>query len=160
MVQCPCGSLMEVDSIEEAESETVWIGWRCSGCEARMGAEGTPQDFDGILDDVLWTDEANYQLTRLPPYVEPLVREEVIRFARQERLRLISHDRVVTARNKGAVAWSLEAERRLARVPASVRAMAKIELERTALDRHMPEVTVALMEELKSRYFGMAASRA
>lgn len=159
MVQCRCGRLMEVDTIEETEAETVWIGWRCSGCETRIGAEGTPKDFDGILDDVLWTDEADYQLTRLPPYAEPLVRDEVIRFARQERQLLITHGRVVTARNKGAVAWSPEAERRLARVPASVRTMAKIELERTALDRHMPEVTIALMEELKSRYFGMAASR-
>jgi hypothetical protein len=38
--------------------------------------------------------------------------------------------------------------------------MAKIELERTALDRGMPEVTVTLMEEVKTRYFGMASGRA
>jgi hypothetical protein len=35
--------------------------------------------------------------------------------------------------------------------------MAKVELERTALERGQPRVTVALMEEVKAKYFGMAA---
>jgi len=35
--------------------------------------------------------------------------------------------------------------------------MARVELERTALDRGMAEVTVSLMEEVKARYFGMRA---
>jgi hypothetical protein len=47
----------------------------------------------------------------------------------------------------------------LANVPSGIRTMAKTELERTALDRGMPEVTVALMEEVKTRYFGMATRR-
>ncbi|MFB3136794.1 MAG: PCP reductase family protein, partial [Nitrospirales bacterium] len=59
------------------------------------------------------------------------------------------------ARNRGSVSWNSEAESRLARVPAPVRAMARMELERTALDRGMSEVTVSLMEEVKARYFGM-----
>ena len=53
--------------------------------------------------------------------------------------------------------WHPDAEQRLSRVPSPVRAMARVELERTALDRGMLEVTVALMEEIKARYFGMAA---
>ena len=57
------------------------------------------------------------------------------------------------------VEWSPDAERRLANVPSGIRTMAKTELERTALDRGMPEVTVALMEEVKTRYFGMATGR-
>lgn len=66
---------------------------------------------------------------------------------------------MASARNKGMVEWSPEAEHRLNNVPSGIRAMAKIELERTALDREMPMVTVALMEEVKARYFGMAAGR-
>jgi hypothetical protein len=42
-------------------------------------------------------------------------------------------------------------------VPAPVRAMARIELERTAAERGHSRITVALMEEVKAKYFGMAA---
>ena len=112
-----------------------------------------------MLNEVKWTDEAVYQLTRLPPYAEPLVREEVIDFARKHGQYVLTHTRMATAQNKALVAWHPEAEERLARVPAAVRAMAKIELERTAIDRHMSEVTVALMGELKARYFGMSSGR-
>jgi hypothetical protein len=35
--------------------------------------------------------------------------------------------------------------------------MARIELERTAADRGLSTVTVALMEEVKARYFGMGS---
>jgi len=44
-------------------------------------------------------------------------------------------------------------------LPAPVRTMARIELERTAADRGETRITVALMEEVKARYFGMASSK-
>ena len=88
-----------------------------------------------------------------------MVRDEVETFARDQHYRIVTYARMVTARNKGMVAWSPDAERRLANVPSGIRTMAKTELERTALDRGMPEVTVALMEEVKTRYFGMATGR-
>ncbi|OGX03866.1 MAG: hypothetical protein A3K11_10460 [Nitrospirae bacterium RIFCSPLOWO2_12_FULL_63_8] len=61
------------------------------------------------------------------------------------------------ARNGGTVAWDHDAEQRLDNVPGPVRAMAKVELERTALERGQARVTIALMEEVKAKYFGMAA---
>ncbi|RMH06538.1 MAG: hypothetical protein D6704_07200, partial [Nitrospirae bacterium] len=48
------------------------------------------------------------------------------------------------------------AEKRLRNVPPAVRAMARTELERTALKRGLSTVTVSLMEEVKTRYFGIA----
>jgi hypothetical protein len=47
----------------------------------------------------------------------------------------------------------------LDKVPAPVRAMARIELERTAADRGAARITVALMEEVKARYFGIGAQK-
>jgi hypothetical protein len=44
-------------------------------------------------------------------------------------------------------------------VPAPVRAMARTELERTAADRGTFRITVALMEEIKAKYFGMASQK-
>ena len=58
-----------------------------------------------------------------------------------------------------ALSGTSDAERRLERVPAPVRAMARIELERTAADRGEARITVALMEEVKARYFGMGAQK-
>jgi hypothetical protein len=37
--------------------------------------------------------------------------------------------------------------------------MARIELERTAMDRGLSRVTVPLMEEVKAKYFGMGAQK-
>ena len=108
---------------------------------------------------ITWSDEAQYHLSRLPPYLEVLVRDEVETFCGDRHYGIVTHSRMVTARNKGQVEWSPDAERRLANVPSGIRTMAKTELERTALDRGMPEVTVALMEEVKTRYFGMATGR-
>ena len=70
---------------------------------------------------------------------------------------MISFALLGQARNGGSVAWDPEAERRLDNVPGPVRAMARVELERTALERGQARVTVALMEEVKAKYFGMAA---
>jgi hypothetical protein len=61
------------------------------------------------------------------------------------------------AKTGDVVSWDPEAEQRLANVPAAVRVMARIELERTAVDRGANRVTVKIMEEVKARYFGMAA---
>jgi hypothetical protein len=37
--------------------------------------------------------------------------------------------------------------------------MARVELERTAAERGETRITVTLMEEVKAKYFGMAASK-
>ena len=97
-------------------------------------------------------------MDRLPPYVEPLVRQEVEDYADRTSMTVISLDLMTEAGNHGMVSWHPDAKRRLSRIPGPVRAMARVELERTAQDRGLSEVTVELMEEIKARYFGMAAS--
>lgn len=150
---------MQVVDIEELPSDSLFVRFRCDHCGFSLGAEGNAEELDPLVPTLMWTDEALYQLGRLPPYLTPLVRDEVEIFANVRRQRVLTFSRVCTARNKGMVQWSPDAERRLDNVPSGIRAMAKTELERTALDRGMPVVTVALMEEVKARYFGMAAGR-
>jgi len=72
---------------------------------------------------------------------------------------VITYDTLLRPRTGERIEWTSEAERRLDKVPAPVRAMARIELERTAADRGETHITVALMEEVKARYFGMAARK-
>lgn len=154
---CTCGSGLQLGRVEELDSGQSFLHFSCLSCGWACGLEADTQEASPLLESPVWTDEAQHCLDRLPPYVEPLVREEVETYAGQKQLTLISTGLITEARNQGTVAWHPDAEGRLSRVPAPVRAMAKVELERTALDRGMPEVTVTLMEELKARYFGMAA---
>jgi len=159
-MQCRCHQPFCVKDVEELESDEVFAQFYCEVCGWGVGAEGQLKELDHLVPTIMWTDEASYHLSRLPPYLAHLVRDEVEIFAQSQQYQIVTHARMVTARNKGMVEWSADAERRLANVPSGIRAMAKTELERTALDRGMPEVTVTLMEEVKTRYFGMATQRA
>ncbi len=105
----------------------------------------------------MWTDEALHLLDRMPPYVQALMRPAVDDYARSKNARVVTMGLLGEARRGGTIRWDAEAEARLSRVPASVRTMAKAELEKTALERGQASVSVALMEELKARYFGMAS---
>jgi len=159
IVQCGCQYPLQAAEIEEWSADSVFVRFHCNHCGFSVGVEGNAKELDSLVPQVMWTDEALYQLSRLPPYLAHLVRDEVETFANAQRQRILTFSRVGAARNKGIVEWSPDAERRLGNVPSGIRAMAKTELERTALDRGMPAVTVALMEEVKTRYFGMAAGR-
>ncbi|MCH8039606.1 MAG: PCP reductase family protein [Nitrospinae bacterium] len=156
-MQCTCGRTLELQEIEELDGSACFIRFDCGVCDFRLGVEVEPKQASPLVDYIVWTDEAQHLLDRMPPYVEPLVREEVEHYARQKEVTVVASAFLAEARNRGAVSWNSEAESRLARVPAGVRALARMELERTALDRGMAEVTVSLMEEVKARYFGMRA---
>ena len=158
-MQCGCQQPLRLKDVEEVGPDNVFARFHCETCDWTVGGEGTPKDLDSLVSTITWSDEAQYYLSRLPPYMATLVRDEVEAVAGDQRYQIVTHARFITARNKGMVEWSPDAERRLANVPSGIRTMAKTELERTALDRGMPEVTVALMEEVKTRYFGMATGR-
>ena len=158
-MQCGCQFPLQITEVEELLSDSVFVRFQCIHCGFSVGVEGDVKELDTLVPRMIWTDEALYQIGRLPPYLAPLVRAEVETFADAQRQRILTFSRLGTARNKGMVEWSPDAERRLDNVPSGIRAMAKTELERTALDRGMPVVTVGLMEEVKTRYFGMAAGR-
>jgi hypothetical protein len=93
----------------------------------------------------------------MPPYVAVLVREEVEEDVRRQGQRVVTYETLLRPRTEERIDWEPEAERRLERVPAAVRAMARIELERTAADRGLSRITASLMEEIKAKYFGMTA---
>ncbi len=153
---CACGADFRRCAIEEWDERPALLRYVCRHCGFQLGVEADHREASCLLDAPTWTDEAQYQLDRLPPYAASLVQREVEAYAGQQRLTLISTGLMTEARQQGLVSWHPDAERRLSRIPAPVRAMARVELERTAQDREMPEVTVALMEEIKTRYFGMA----
>jgi hypothetical protein len=152
---------MHTEGIEEhvrGDGGPQWfIRSECRGCGLKVGVEVPEGQTRGLVDRLMWTDDALHRLERLPPYVAPLVREEVEQDVRARGFLVVTYDQLLCPRTGEQIEWEPEAERRLERVPAPVRAMARIELERTAADRGTPRVTVALMEEVKAKYFGMGA---
>ncbi len=162
MLTCGCGRWMHTEGVEERMEHrppTWLVRFECCGCHSLFGMEAPADEAAKLVDRLMWTDEARHVLDRMPPYVAPLVRHDAEEYARANGQRVITFTMLAQARNGGSVAWDPEAEQRLENVPGPVRAMAKVELERTALERGQARVTVALMEEVKAKYFGMAAQK-
>jgi hypothetical protein len=152
---------MHTQGIEERAEFDGTPSWfvrsECCGCRWRVGIDVPVQDGTALVDRLIWTDEATHRLERLPPYVRSLVKEEAESYLRVKDRRVVTYDLLTEARQGASVEWDEEASARLNNVPGPVRAMARVELERTAADRGLARVTVELMEEVKARYFGMAA---
>jgi hypothetical protein len=154
---------MHTEGIEERVSDDGAPQWfirsECGGCGLKVGIDVPAGQNHGLVDRMMWTDDALHRLDRLPPYLAPLLRDEVEQDVRARDERVVAYDTLLRPRTGAQIVWEPEAERRLDNVPAPVRAMAKIELERTAAERGETRITVALMEEVKAKYFGMAAKQ-
>jgi len=159
MLVCRCGNWMHTEGVDEYWNDAGASEWmvrlECRRCAVHVGAVGKPDEAVKLVDRFMWSDDARHALDRLPPYVQSLVKPEAETFARSRQQRVMTWALLNQVRNGGEVEWDIDAEQRLEKVPAPVRAMARQELERTALDKGQSHVTVALMEEVKGRYFGM-----
>jgi hypothetical protein len=163
MLTCGCGRWMHTEGIEERDGERGAPQWfirsECKGCGLKVGVVVPEGQTQGLVDRLMWTDEALHRLDRMPPYIATLVEKDVEQDVRQRGLSVVTYDALLCPKSGERIEWAPEAERRLERVPAPVRAMARIELERTAADRGLSRITVSLMEEVKTKYFGMGASK-
>ena len=163
MLTCGCGRWMHTEGIEERAYEDGAPQWfirsECKGCGFTLGVDVPAGQTNQFVDRLMWTDEALHRLDRLPPYLVPFYRDEVERNVKARDERVVTYDSLLRPQTAERIEWDAEAERRLENVPAPVRAMAKIELERTAAERGARRITMALMEEVKAKYFGMGAKR-
>lgn len=155
---------MHTHGIEERTDSGGNPSWfirsECCGCQWQVGIDTLQAQADSLIDRLMWTDEASHRLERLPPYVRHLVKDEAESYARAKQRKVVTYDLLMEARRGTTVEWDDAATHRLDNVPGPVRAMARVELERTAVERGLTRVTVQLMEEVKARYFGMAAQKA
>jgi hypothetical protein len=146
---------MEAKALEEESPLRYHLRLGCTVCANRITASGRLEEVALLAERRLWSDQARHELDRLPPYVGPLVREEVESYAGKEGRFLITLALYREARNRGKVSWTQPAQDRLSNIPAPVRALAKVEIERMAIERGLSEITEALMDEAKAKFLGM-----
>jgi len=146
---------MEGRTLEEESPLSYHLRLGCTECANWVTASGRLEALTPLVERTVWSNEARHELERLPPYVESLVRDDVEAYAAQAGRSLITVSLFQEARLRGKVAWSPAAQERLANVPAPVRSMAKVEIERMAVERGLAEVTEALMDEAKAKFLGM-----
>ncbi len=167
MLVCGCGRWMHTQGVDEqpdpraeGRGAAAWlVRCECLACGLLVGLDASSEEALALVDRLMWTDDAQHMLERMPPYVAPLVKAEVEEYARAQGRKVVTMTLLGQARQGGAVGWDAEAERRLDNVPAPVRVMARLELERTAIEKGDGRVTVSLMEEVKARYFGMGGGQ-
>lgn len=163
MLTCGCGRWMHTEGIEErmyGDAVSQWfIRAACHGCGFKVGVDVPAGSPSGLVDRLMWTDEALDRVERMPPYMVPFFREEIEQDVLARGELVVSYDTLFRPRAGERIEWEPDAERRLENVPAPARAMARVELERTAMERGSTRITSALMEEVKAKYFGMGSRK-
>ena len=104
-MQCGCQQPFRVEEIEELASDEVFARFHCDACGWAVGAEGPLKEIDPLVPPNTWSDEARYHLSRLPPYLAPLVRDEVETFARDQHYQIVTYSRLV-ARHETREWWN------------------------------------------------------
>ena len=146
---------MEARILEEESPLCYHLQLGCVVCANWVTVSGRLEEVTPWVLTALWSNEARHELDRLPPHVGPLVQEEVEVYAGKAQLTVITLALYREARNRGKVDWTPAAEGRLANIPPPIRSMAKVEIERMAIERGVSEVTEGLMDEAKAKFLGM-----
>ena len=152
---CCCGAAMQAEALEEVSPLLYHVRLACTACANWVRVSGRLEHIEPIVTSLLWSNEAYYEIDRLPPYIGLLVKQETENYAQKEGRRAITLAIFREARNRGKVSWTPTAEGRLEKVPALIRSMAKVEIERMAIDRGLCEVTENLMDEARAKFLGM-----
>ena len=155
IVTCCCGSAMRAEALEEVSPLLYHLRLACIRCANWTRISGRLEEVEPMVTATLWSNEARYEVDRLPPYLAPMVRQETEDYAEKQGRCLITLALFREARNHGKVSWTPVAQARLANVPAPIRSMAKVEIERMAIDRGLCEVTESMMDEAKAKFLGM-----
>ncbi len=140
----------------------------CGKCDAPMEEAVGPREVSAtcprcgnsvrVLTDsaprIEWSAEAQERMERIPPFIRPMLKEEVEAYARENGYRVVTPEILEASRNRSKMEWTPEAEMRMENVPAPIRAMARLEIERMAAQKGYSKVTEEIMDEAKQRFLG------
>ena len=71
MLVCGCGGWMHTEGVEERisrEGDPTWfVRSECRPCQWVVGVDVPVGQVDGLVDRLMWTDDARHRLDRVPP---------------------------------------------------------------------------------------------
>ena len=96
MLTCGCGRWMHTEGIEERTCEDGSQQWfirsECRGCGLKIGVDVPAGQMNGLVDRMMWTDDALHRLERMPPYLAPLFQDEIEQDMRARGERVVTYD--------------------------------------------------------------------
>lgn len=112
-----------------------------------------------------WSDEALERMERIPDFVRPMVKGGIEAYAAKKGYQVITPAVIEESKSAlggemGDLQWTTGAQQRLENIPASIRSMARKEIERMAREEGLATVTDAIMDEAKEKlgqYMGMGS---
>jgi hypothetical protein len=137
------------------EGEKSASGCPFSAMVAEMGltSGGKSAAGAGNASDLTWTADAKEKLERLPSFVKPMVQSSVEAYARKHGFKTINLQVMDDSKNdSNGVAWTPEAEKRLANIPDFIQPMARREIERIAKEKGATTITADLMDDAKEKF--------
>src|SRR5438445_13035965 len=101
--RCCCGALLEAKALEEESPLSYHLRLGCTACANWVTVSGRLEEVTPLVERPLWSNEARGELDRLPPYIEPLVRERVESYAAEAGCGVLTVAMGDEARNLGHV---------------------------------------------------------
>lgn len=103
---------------------------------------------------LLWTQDAQEKLAKLPSFVQPMVKSSVETYARKNGFTTVTLQVMDDSKNASTegIRWTPEAQQRLDNIPDFIRPMARREIERLVKERGGSEITAKVMDEAKEKF--------
>ena len=124
-----------------------------SAMVAQMGLTSSGTETATPQSDLQWTPDAQERLSKLPSFVQPMVKGSVESYARKNKYTTVTLQVMDDSKNASdGMTWSPEAKERLNNIPDFIQPMAKKEIERLAKERGATSITAELMDEAKDKF--------
>jgi len=124
-----------------------------SAMVAQMGLTTGSPGTGAQQSDLQWTPDAQERLSKLPSFVQPMVKGSVEAYARKNGYTTVTLQVMDDSKNASdGMTWSSEAKERLNNIPDFIQPMAKKEIERLAKERGATSITAELMDEAKDKF--------
>ncbi len=119
-----------------------------------LGSSGAASTPAPAAEQLLWTQDAQEKLAKLPSFVQPMVKSSVETYARKSGFTTVTLQVMDDSKNSttDGIQWTPEAQQRLDNIPDFIRPMAKREIERLVKERGGTEITADMMEEAKEKF--------
>ncbi len=119
-----------------------------------LGSTGSTGTATPAGEQLLWTQDAQEKLAKLPSFVQPMVKSSVETYARKNGFTTVNLQVMDDSKNSTTegIRWTPEAQERLNNIPDFIQPMARREIERLVKERGGSEITAEIMDEAKEKF--------